>query len=687
MPLSLRLDEEKINTLCEKYGTPLQLYDEVLLTDRVNHLNKCFKKYFPEFVNYFAVKALPNPAILKVLANLGNGFDCSSVNEVEAVSRIGISGDRVMYTSNFTSAEDLKFAVDRNVIINLDDISLLENMSNMPELISFRLNPGVGRTDSSTVSNVLGGPSAKFGVAKDQIIESYRRAVKKGVTKFGIHMMTGSCVTNKEYWEQTVSILLNTIKDVHEELGIQFEFINIGGGLGIPYRLNEEVAAIADVAKTVSDVFSKFFKVNGDVIERPKLRMENGRYVTGPIGWLLSKCQAVKRNSYGIYYGLDSCMANLMRPGMYNSYHHITVLGKSSLDNEVNDEEANVVGTLCENNDWFAKQRKLPKSEIGDIFVIYDTGAHAHSMGFNYNSKLRAPEILIRTDDSSVLIRHGETYDTLFGNTVMPNDFQKEVFAAKALYCLDLTSLNEADSEASISSLCEKSNSIKGNVAALCVYPKFVVQVKEYLSKIESNIKIATVVNFPSGDASVSDVVKDILKCIKDGADEIDAVICYKKVVEFFKGGDYQDAKKTLEFFDYMKDFVRQLKDACGSKKLKIIIESGYLEDKLHGKLAESAIKFCCEAIIVGGGDVIKTSTGKVKTNATLSASRTILNCINLSWREVGFKAAGGIRSMETAIEYITLVQEVCGEGFLAKGLFRIGASSLLNDINLILQR
>lgn len=258
---------------------------------------------------------------------------------------------------------------------------------------------GLGRTDSETKSNVLGGPDAKFGVPPFQIVDAYRKAKAAGATRFGIHMMTGSCVMNQEYWKETVTVLFDTIVTLKKELGIEFEFMNIGGGLGIPYRPEQTTVDVEAISQMLRDVFDEAMRTHG-LASIPRLCMENGRYMTGPFGWLVTRCEAIK-NTYGLYYGVDACMAHLMRPGMYGSYHHITIPKREGDAERV---PSHVVGTLCENNDWFAKDRLLPKAQVGDLFVIHDTGAHAHSMGFQYNGKLRAPEVLIRPDGSDSLM-------------------------------------------------------------------------------------------------------------------------------------------------------------------------------------------------------------------------------------------------------------------------------------------
>jgi len=428
MPLPVPVSVERLEELAEKYGTPLQLYDGDAMVQNAQELLRHFRAEFPSFRQYFAVKALPNPAILALLLQQGFGLDCSSTSELYIARELGVAPDMVMYTSNYTSKADLAVAFDQGVIINLDDASLVDSLVEVrgrcPELISFRLNPGLGRTDSSTKSNVLGGPNAKFGVPPFQIVEAYHKAKENGATRFGIHMMTGSCVLNENYWMETVEVLLKTMEQLHNELEITFDFCNLGGGLGVAYEPKQKPV---DVSSLVEKLKAKFVESMPKAFEDkwPDVYMENGRFITGPYGFLVSRCQAIKK-SYETYYGLDSCMANLMRPGMYDSYHHIYVPSAEKRQEEK--EESNVVGTLCENNDWFAKKRMLPKAQIGDLFVIADTGAHAHSMGFQYNGKLRAPEVLLRKGGKEdVLIRDREQIEGLYSNTHVPEDLKPQV--------------------------------------------------------------------------------------------------------------------------------------------------------------------------------------------------------------------------------------------------------------------
>jgi diaminopimelate decarboxylase len=497
MPRPLPLSPSELERLIERHGTPLQIYSERGIRAAVRTLTNAFASAgFIHFREFYAVKALPNPTILTILKSEGCGLDCSSGGELWLGDKLGFEGKDIMYTSNYTSTSDLMRAIKQQVIINLDDGSLVNSLAAacakthhpFPELICFRLNPGTGNTSSETKSNLLGGPTAKFGVPLDQICQAYSDAKALGAKRFGIHMMTGSCVTDVEYWSVAVGKLLETAISIQKELGISFEFVNIGGGIGIPYRPDQPDVDVNKVANVVANEFTRYFGT--DKKTWPKLYMENGRYITGPYGWLIARCNSVKQAFGTRFYGLDACMANLMRPGMYESYHHITVLnprGEAKLllqststtisassstsslvgnstssvnnsngnttntptttnNNNTNStsapivEACNVVGTLCENNDWFCKGRLLPRASPGDIFVIHDTGAHSHSMGFQYNSKLRAPEILIRDYNNESqqqqqngqnnnrefsLIRRGEVIEDLFANTIIPSDLAK----------------------------------------------------------------------------------------------------------------------------------------------------------------------------------------------------------------------------------------------------------------------
>jgi diaminopimelate decarboxylase len=368
MPERCPLDASTLESLAARYGTPFQLYDEAGIRANCRSLLSAFGGASCGFRQFFAVKALPNPAILRILVDEGCGLDCSSVAELHIASELGVRGEDVMYTSNYTSAADMAVAVSLGAIINLDDASLLEPLvkacgGKAPPLICFRLNPGLGRTNSETPSNVLGGPSAKFGVPPDAIVGAYRAAAAAGATRFGLHMMTGSCVMDRAYWHETVTALLAAAERVRAEAGVRdFDFINIGGGLGIPYREGASRVDVAALAREIAEQFSASgWATQGEQRQLPKLYMENGRFMTGPYGWLVSRCEAVKSAFGARYFGLDACMAHLMRPGMYGAYHAISVPAREA--DRVDRSRAHVVGSLCENNDWFAKvlhRRRMP---------------------------------------------------------------------------------------------------------------------------------------------------------------------------------------------------------------------------------------------------------------------------------------------------------------------------------------
>ena len=416
-------DRDYLEGLAAEHGTPFQLYDEEAIRGNARELIGSFSEAFPGFQQFFAVKALPNPAVLNVLLDEGCGLDCSSAAELHVARQLNVPGEKVIFTSNYTSEADLGAAVAQGAILNLDDASLCASVpGGCPDLVSFRLNPGIGGTSSGTASNILGGPSAKFGVPRAHIVAAYAEAQARGATRFGMHMMTGSCVLDASYWSATVEELMDTVAEVSHALSIEFEFINIGGGLGIPYEPEERPIELAAVVGHVRAAVDAKLVEHG-LPREPTLYMECGRYMTGPFGWLVARCNAVKDTSGAYapsndiaekYYGLDANMSHLMRPGMYGAYHHISVPGRDGAE-----EAVNVVGTLCENNDWFAAARPLPASAAkGDLFVVHDTGAHSHSMGFQYNCTPRAPELIERSDGAVDVIRTRETASDLFANTI-----------------------------------------------------------------------------------------------------------------------------------------------------------------------------------------------------------------------------------------------------------------------------
>lgn len=393
-----------VEKIAKHYGTPFHIYDEKGIRETTARLKKAFAG-IEGFREFYAVKALPNPSILKIMYEEGFGMDCSSIAELALSRKIGAGPSDIMFTSNNTSPEDFEAALSHGgCILNLDDITLVEKTPKMPDLICFRYNPGERRTGNSIIGNPV---EAKYGVAHHQIIDAYKLAMSKGATRFGIHTMLASNERDYTYMVETARMLLNLVEEIGAELGIRFEFTNIGGGLGIPYRPEDNDLDLDSMGREITALFNDFKAKHGYA---PALFMESGRFMTGPHGVLATRA-INKKEIYRRYVGVDACMSSLMRPGMYGSYHHIDVLGKEDAPKTL---VADVVGSLCENNDKFAVQRELPEINDGDLLIIQDTGAHGHAMCFNYNGKLRPKELMLRVDGSVEMIRREETLDDLF---------------------------------------------------------------------------------------------------------------------------------------------------------------------------------------------------------------------------------------------------------------------------------
>jgi diaminopimelate decarboxylase len=403
----LPFTKEKIKEIMEVHQTPFHIYDEHGIRENAKKLVSTFS-WAPGFKEYFAVKATPNPVILEVLREEGFGADCSSLAELVLAEKAGITGEKIMFTSNNTPPSDFQKAMELGAIINLDDIShitFLEDLTGLPELLSFRFNPGPLRSGNA----IIGNPEeAKYGFTRKQLFEGYRIAKEKGVRRFGLHTMVASNELDPEYFIETARMLFQLVDEVYQNLGIRMEFINIGGGIGIPYRPDQKPVDLQHISEGVQRDYERLIAAKG--LAPLKLFMECGRVITGPYGYLVT--QAIHHKAiYKNYVGVDACMANLMRPGMYGSYHHITVMGKEDLPY---DHIYDVTGSLCENNDKFAIDRKLPIIERGDILVIHDAGAHGHAMGFNYNGKLRSAELLLKPNGEVRLIRRAETLGDYF---------------------------------------------------------------------------------------------------------------------------------------------------------------------------------------------------------------------------------------------------------------------------------
>ena len=406
MPMSKAFQERLcpvIDETVKHFGTPFHIYDETGILDTCQHLKQAFagRKGFKEF---FAVKALPNPTIMKLMMNEGFGFDCSSSPELLMADSINAPGEDLMFTSNNTSRDEFKVAKSLNAILNLDDISLIQKLDEMPKLICFRYNPGPRRKGNKIIGNPI---ESKYGVSHEQIVAAYREALEHGAKQFGMHTMLASNELDYEYMVETTRMLLTMVDEVADTLDITFEFINIGGGLGIPYKPKQKTLDIDALGQECTALLNAFEKRRGWA---PLLYMESGRYMTGPHGALVTQVINHK-NIYRKYVGVDASMSSLMRPGMYDAYHHIHVHGKDASSPH---ETVDVVGSLCENIDKFAVQRSLPVTDEGDILIIHDTGAHGHAMGFNYNANLRPKELILRKDGNVELIRRAETAEDYF---------------------------------------------------------------------------------------------------------------------------------------------------------------------------------------------------------------------------------------------------------------------------------
>lgn len=404
------LSHSQLVELAKKFPTPFYIYDEKAIRENVKYFYKAFS-IFPSFTEYFAVKALPNPYILKVLENEGCGGDCSSLPELMLCEKSGITGHRIMFTSNDTPAQEFVYAQKLGAIINLDDITHIEFLKNalggkLPDTICFRYNPGPLKEGGNSI---IGKPEeAKYGLTKEQMIQAYKICKAEGVKHFGIHTMVASNELNPDFFVDTARIVFELILEVQKECGVNIEFADLGGGVGIPYKPDQKKVDLDYVAKGIKALYDKMIVPAG--LDPLKLCFECGRPITGPYGWLVTKA-IHEKNIYRNYIGVDASMADLMRPGMYGAYHEVTVSGK---ENAPKDYIYDVSGSLCENCDKFAVQRNLPKIETGDLLIIHDAGAHGRAMGFNYNGKLRAGELLLRSDGTVKEIRRRETVEDYF---------------------------------------------------------------------------------------------------------------------------------------------------------------------------------------------------------------------------------------------------------------------------------
>lgn len=413
---TLPFTKDKLEEISAKWPTPFHIYDAAAIRANAARLKKAFA-WNAGFREYFAVKAAPNPYLMKLLKEFDFGSDCSSMAELELSARVGSTGEAIMFTSNDTPAEEFRRAWELGAIINFDDITHwdyflsacagAENFgSDLPgRVFCCRYNPGPLKGGNA----IIGKPEeAKYGFTREQLFEGYAKMKEAGVTRFGLHTMVASNELNADYIIDTAKILFELAGEIHEKVGVDFEFINIGGGIGIPYRPGDKAMSLEVVGEGIRKAYGELVEAKG--MKPIRLYMECGRSITGPYGYLVSRVRHIK-STYRLYAGLDACMSNLMRPALYGAYHEIVVPGK---ENSGVTSVYDVTGSLCENNDKFAIQRVLPVLERGDLVVICDAGAHGHAMGFQYNGKLRSAELLLEEDGSVKEIRRAETLDDYF---------------------------------------------------------------------------------------------------------------------------------------------------------------------------------------------------------------------------------------------------------------------------------
>ena len=411
------ITKEKAEQIAQKYPTPFYLYDEAGIRKRARLVNKAFA-WNKGFKEYFAVKATPNPYILQILKEEGCGADCSSLTELQMSHAAGLTGRDVMFSSNETPAEDMQLAKKMGAIINLDDLThveFLEQVAGIPETICCRFNPG---GHFAIANSIMDNPGdSKYGMTREQMVQAYKMLMQKGAKHFGIHAFLASNTVTNAYYPELARQLFTLAVELKEETGADITFINLSGGVGISYHPEQAENDILAIGEGVRKVFEEVLVPAG--MGNVNLFTEMGRFMLAPFGALVTRA-IHEKHIYKEYIGVDACAANLMRPAMYGSYHHITVLGKENAElSHVYD----VVGGLCENNDKFAIDRKLPEIEKGDLLFIHDAGAHGFSMGYNYNGKLRSAELLLQENGEVKMIRRAEEPKDYFATFDFSEDF------------------------------------------------------------------------------------------------------------------------------------------------------------------------------------------------------------------------------------------------------------------------
>lgn len=412
---SLPFTKDQLEAIAAQVPTPFHIYDEAAMRRNARAFYQAFSWVPGGFKNFYAVKALPNPHVLSVLKEEGMGGDCSSMAELLLCEAVGIRGSDIVFTSNDTPAEEYLKAYELGALINLDDISHIPFLEKalggrLPEMLCFRYNPGPLKEGNA----IIGKPEeAKYGFTREQIFEGYRILRDKGVKRFALHTMVASNELNADYFVETAQMLFDLALEVYKTLGVRIELVNLGGGIGIPYRPGQKPVDLSYVGQAIRGAYERTIVPAG--LAPLRITMECGRMVTGPYGYLVTRVLH-KKAIYKNYVGLDACMANLMRPALYGSYHHITVPAREGGPRKVYD----VTGSLCENNDKFAIDREIADPASGDLLVIHDTGAHGHAMGFNYNGKLRSAELLWQGGERFKIIRRAESYADHFATLDFP---------------------------------------------------------------------------------------------------------------------------------------------------------------------------------------------------------------------------------------------------------------------------
>lgn len=415
-PDVLRCPEDAVRAAAKRFSTPFFLYEEERIRKNCRDVRRAFGPRFPGFEPLYAVKANPNPHILRIVLDEGFGLDCSSHSEAWLASRLDATG---MHTGNYTTPKETDFVLrSTRLLLNLDDASALERLARrggVPDFLSFRINPGM--TSATLESNHLSGSRAKFGVPHESAPAAYRRAFELGVRRFGIHMMTGSNVENEDYFREVVARLLDIMAVVRRTTPISFETMNIGGGFNVPYHPTERTFDLDRIADGIRRAVDE--RAAPDDSPEPRLMIEPGRRITADAGFLVSRVVAIK-DGYKRFVGLDASSNDMPRPFIYDAYHHISVPGASEGKSGARSEEVTVVGSICENNDRFGENRLLPPLDVGDLVVVHNCGAHAFAMGHNYNGKLRHAEVLLESGGNLTEIRRAEGFDDIFRTVLDP---------------------------------------------------------------------------------------------------------------------------------------------------------------------------------------------------------------------------------------------------------------------------